>query len=659
MYPLVGQWPACLPVFLQAVLVCSHPLVDRATIVDSASDLKRQYDYVVIGGDTSGLTVANRLTEDPSGKASVKASLQGKGIVNLTKDKLEPGVLVPGLPPPTEYSRNYISVPQPGLNNQSQPVYSAAVVGGGTVINGMFFNRGSAADYDAWKKLENPGWGWNGLLPYFKKASPTKTQNIIPNADGDLHRCRAKHSRHRQQGSLRTIPSPATRDLMVPMARCNRAFPTTKYFYKAWNSIGIPSNPQPNAGRAVDAFYSTLSLSAANQSRSSADTAYFRPIAGKRPNFHLLPLHSVTRIVVDKQKKKATGVQYVSRNKTKVMRSVSAKQEVILAAGAPRSPQVLQVSGIGPRGLLVGLGIDVVEDLPGVGYNFHDQPAMFTGVTYDYSKYPFPTPDWFFTNQSWVAEQLAIYYQNRTGPLTQAYLSGTTVAFLSLRTLLPQTYHSLISSARSTDLSEALPASAAKEPTILEGYKAQQRIFLDSYASPDAAVHELAASGGETIPLVLLKPLSRGSILINSSDPLADPVFDYGTFAHPTDMQIFIFIVKQFRKFVGAEPWKALGLKETSPGPTLNIDDDNAIEKVIRNTTHSTWSHPVGTCAMMPRKYGGVVSPELKVHGVKGLRVVDASVMPTIPGTHTSSTVYAVAEKAADLIKQGRNRERR
>lgn len=158
-------------------------------------------------------------------------------------------------------------------------------------------------------------------------------------------------------------------------------------------------------------------------------------------------------------------------------------------------------------------------------------------------------------------------------------------------------------------------------------------------------MHELAASGGATIPIVLIKPLSRGSILINTTDPLADPVFDYGTFQHPADMQIFIAIYKKFRQFVAAEPWKAVGLKEAKPGPS--VQGDQAIEAAIRNTTQSTWSHPVGTCAMMPKEHGGVVDPQLRVYGIKGLSVVDASIMPIIPATHTSSTVYAVAEKVS------------
>ncbi|KAL8996194.1 MAG: hypothetical protein Q9169_004260 [Polycauliona sp. 2 TL-2023] len=595
------QLPSALVVvfLLQSFSVLSQPLANRANVIDSASQLRQQYDYVVVGGGTAGLTVANRLTEDDSVSVLLTPSI---------RDKLEPEVLVPGIPTPKEYSRNYVSVPQAGLLNKTQAVYSAAVVGGGTVINGMFFNRGSAADYDGWEILGNPGWGWSGLLPYFKKS-----ENFTP-------------------------PPPELADYPIS----SDLEPHGTIGPVAWNSIGVPSNPQPNGGRAVDAFYSTLSLTAWNQSRCSAATAYFRPIEGKRPNFHLLVLHSVTKVTLDTKGKRATGVQFVSRNDTQAVQSVRARQEVIVSAGALRSPQILQLSGIGPRKLLSSLGIDVVEDLPGVGYNFQDQPTMFAGVTYDYSKYPNPSPGLYFTNQTWVDLQLKIYYENRTGPDTQAYLSGTTVAFLSLRRLTKK-YQQIIASTKKTDLAKTLPAGVDK--TILEGYKAQQATILTSYDSPDAGVHEMAYAGGETVPLVVLKPLSRGSILINSSDPLADPVFDYGTFQHPADMQVAIAMYKKFREFVAAEPWQAVGMKETTPGPS--VMGDAAIAAAIRNITQSTWSHPVGTCAMLPRKYGGVVDSKLRVYGIKSLSVVDASMMPTIPASHTSSTVYAVAEKVS------------
>ena len=226
------------------------------------------------------------------------------------------------------------------------------------------------------------------------------------------------------------------------------------------------------------------------------------------------------------------------------------------------------------------------------------------------------------------------------------YLSGTTVAFLPLRNVTDG-YQKIINAAKMVDLAAILPAGA--DSSVLDGYKAQQQVILDDYASSEAAVHEFAMTGGETIPLVLLKPLSRGSILINSTDPLADPVFDYGTFQHDADVQVAIAIFKKFRQFVDAPTWKSVGLAAVLPGPS--IQGDAAIEATLRNITHSTWSHPVGTLGMRPRQHGGVVDPQLRVYGIKKLSVVDASVFPVIPATHTSSTVYAVAEKAADLIK--------
>ncbi|KAL8884351.1 MAG: hypothetical protein Q9192_006869 [Flavoplaca navasiana] len=602
--PTQLSWALVVLYLLQPFLIFSQPLVERATIVDSVSQLKKQYDYVIVGGGTAGLTVANRLSEDDSYNPILNPK---------HRDKLEPEVLVPGLPAPKAYTRNYsenFTLPPPEL--AEYPISSDLGPHGTTGPVGSSF-------------------------PQYQYPILSKIDTLY-NDQGD-----AESSENLQQ-------------------RLTLSCRYAELFYKAWNSIGVPSNPQPNGGRAIDAFYSALSITAWNQSRCSATTAYYRPIEGKRQNFHLLTLHSVTKIVIDKKSKRATGVQFLPRNGTQAVQSprlnetlyipsVQAKQEIIIAAGAPRSPQILQLSGIGPRKLLSSLHIDVIEDLPGVGHNFQDQPTMFTGVTYDYSKYPTPSPDLYFSDPTWVDQQLEIYYENRTGPDTQAYLSGTTVAFLSLRRLTNE-YQQIIASAKEIDLAKALPAGIDR--SILEGYKAQQAAILADYGSPDTGVHELAFAGGETVALVVLKPLSRGSILINSSNPRDDPVFDYGTFQHPVDMQVAIAMYKKFRQFVAAEPWQAVGMRETTPGPS--VMGDAAIEFAIRNITQSTWSHPVGTCAMLPRKYGGVVDSKLRVYGVKSLSVVDASMMPTIPASHTSSTVYAVAEKAADIIKARRRK---
>ena len=164
-------------------------------------------------------------------------------------------------------------------------------------------------------------------------------------------------------------------------------------------------------------------------------------------------------------------------------------------------------------------------------------------------------------------------------------------------------------------------------------------------------MHETAFISGPKVPVTVIKPLSGGSILINSADALAPPVIDHNTFKHPTDLDVAVLSLKKTRQFIASDPMQELGTMETSPG--VNVQGYQAIADSIRSSAVSTWAHPVSTCPMMPRDIGGVVDSNLRVYGVQGLRVVDASMMPIIPAGHTASTVYAVAEKAADLIKAG------
>ncbi|KAI9828361.1 MAG: hypothetical protein M1832_002789 [Thelocarpon impressellum] len=621
------MWSLSRQLLLPLVLAAAargSPLAERATIVDRSSELKEKYDYVVVGGGLSGLTVANRLTEDP--KTTVLVIEYGY------TDGLLPGVLVPGLAPPPEFSRNYVSVPQAGLNNNTSPLYTAAVVGGGTVINGMFYHRGSAEDYNSWERLGNPGWGWNDVLPYFKKA-----ENFTP-PPPELAAEYPISSDLGPHGTTGPVQS------SFPVFQ----FPVIKYFYRAWESIGVPSNPQPNNGDPQGAIYNPLSLTFYNQTRCSASTAHYRPIVGKRPNYHLIVGHSVSKILFNKKGKRAIGVEYISRSDRGSTRSVRARKEVILAAGAARSPGLLQLSGVGPKKLLSGLGIKVVEDLPGVGYNFHDQPTMYIGLSY--TNITGPTANLLFTDQAYAAEQLAVYYENRTGPYTQPYLSGNAVCFLPLPSLTDQ-YKEIIKSAKSVDLSKILPAGA--DDTILKGYRSQVDILLDLLASTGTSVSETTFAGTAVNPIALVKPLSRGSILINSTDSFADPVLDYGTFKHPVDLAVGVASLKKNRDFFTSGPMREIGLLETSPGP--QVTGENELAEAVRRISTSSWQHPVGSLSMMKRSEGGVVDPELRVYGIKRLRVVDASIFPIIPGTHTMAPAYMVAEKAADLIKAGQN----
>jgi choline dehydrogenase-like flavoprotein len=224
--------------------------------------------------------------------------------------------------------------------------------------------------------------------------------------------------------------------------------------------------------------------------------------------------------------------------------------------------------------------------------------------------------------------------------MTIPYFGGSAVAFLPLQNVTTD-YPDIITSASATDLTTLLPRNI--DQTITDGYRAQSNILLDLYNSPHAAVAEVAWEGGNTVCVAMIRPLSRGSILINTTDPSKPPVLDFGTFSHPSDLKVAIAAVKKVRAWMASRPMQDVGAVETFPG--ANVASDEAIADALRQAAVSSWQHPTSTCSMLKGELGGVVDSELRVYGVEGLRVVDASVFPLVVAGHTSSTVYAVAEK--------------
>ncbi|KAG9587732.1 alcohol oxidase, partial [Aureobasidium melanogenum] len=272
----------------------------RAVVLNHTGQVENCYDYIIVGGGTSGLVVANRLTENPH----ITVLVIERGYL----DGQDNGTTVPGLAVPNKYLNTDTSIPQLGLNNRTAPLYTGDVVGGGTVVNGMFFARGARADYDAWEQLGNPGWGWDGLLPYFEKSETftppiEEVQDMFP-------------------GIISTDLEPHGIDGPVGSSFSNYQYPVIKNFFAGWNSIGIAINPQPNNGEATGAFYSTISAYAKNQSRSHASNAYYRPIANVRKNLHLVTGHLVTKINFD-QELRAVSVDFMSRatNETSTVRA--------------------------------------------------------------------------------------------------------------------------------------------------------------------------------------------------------------------------------------------------------------------------------------------------------------------------------------------------
>ena len=253
-----------------------------------------------------------------------------------------------------------------------------------------------------------------------------------------------------------------------------------------------------------------------------------------------------------------------------------------------------------------------------------------------------PNVEMLKTNETYAAEQLALYWESREGPYSLAHDGGNTVAFLPLQNLTSK-YQSIIDRATS----QFLDATDEGIDPVTLGYLAQREITLRLFASPKASVSEFAWNGSPVLPITILKPLSRGSILINSTDPFTQPLVDFGALTDHTDIEIMIETIRKARELMASPAMQELSPIETVPGADLTSDAQ--LEEVLRAQAQPTYSHPCCTCSMMRREFGGVVGPDLKVYGVSGLSVVDASVMPLNPATHPSSTVYAVAEKVGRL----------
>lgn len=267
---------------------------------------------------------------------------------------------VPGLDNITSspYLYNLTSVTQPGLSNQTFQVPSGKAVGGGTIVNYMFFGRGSAADYDAWEELGNPGWGWNDLLPYFKKS-----ETFTPAGDdlADRYDIRWDTDVHGRDGPVQ---------VSYPVF----VYPEVRNFVDAWHGLGVLTPHDPAAGTARGVFTSPNSLDPKDETRFSSRRAHYDRVIEQRPNYHLLAETAVSRILLEGRR--AVGVEMISSdpNNTSVT-AVHAKREVILSAGV-HSAQLLQLSGIGNATLMRKHGINTTIELPGVGQNFQDHPVL-------------------------------------------------------------------------------------------------------------------------------------------------------------------------------------------------------------------------------------------------------------------------------------------
>ncbi|KAF1846928.1 GMC oxidoreductase [Cucurbitaria berberidis CBS 394.84] len=583
------------------------------------------YDYVIVGGGVTGLIVANRLTEDKN-----KTVL----VIEAGRADDNPNIRLPfGATYPLNTSLlwpNYVSDPEPELGNKTWNTRVAQVLGGGSVVNGMVYDRGSAADYNAWEALGNDGWGWEGMYPFFKKGTefippPKETAEEFgitwdPEAYG--------------KGPLKVGIS-------------DFQFPDVKDYFKAFKGAGAHMPRDGNNGEAYGASWFPNTMNPKTGERSHARNSYYDPVS-TRSNLKLWTETVATELVFESGRElTAKGVK-VTDKKTGKSTTVYARKEVVLAAGAVNTPKLLQLSGIGPKSVLQAAGIKVKLENDGVGANFQDHP--YTTIAFNISNMSFPNPGTLSSNATFNASAWEQHRTSKTGPLTQA--RGNSLAFIPLPQVDPKNYRGLAKQVLDLKKDAYLPAIYKNSKTLLKGVRAQRKVLADLYQNDEAGVVEYPVPAAGSFVLVAhQKPLSRGSITINPTNPQGPPRIFYNALSNPIDKSVLASCVRYIRTVWARPELKKYSLVERTPGPQYTSDEDIIKKSVELGSVWPTLAHPSGSCAMMPEDLGGCVSNELLFYGVNRLSIVDASILPLIPAQHIQSTMYAVGEKAAHIIK--------
>ncbi|EGG13187.1 uncharacterized protein MELLADRAFT_23953, partial [Melampsora larici-populina 98AG31] len=570
-----------------------------STTIQKKSESTDAYDYIVVGGGTAGLAVASRISENKN--ISVLVLEAGRNGLNNT------GISIPSLTGSTfrsEIDWNYTTVALSQAGNRTMIYPRGKVLGGSSAINFMVATKASRPDYDTFESLGNPGWGW----AEFDKASRKSEKFIAPPATTNFTFAARYHG---TQGPVKT-----TFPKYLP--------PSVQSFFLAAGSLRHARKLQDSFEGALEGPYYFPSTIDENAERMTSAKAYYFPIAS-RSNLAVLLDCEVDRLIVSKSdggKVNVQGVEYsVHGSKKKVL----AHKEVILSAGSIGTPAILERSGMGDPAILKKFDIPVVLDLPGVGSNLADHAVVFN--TYQL-KDGLTSGDNLQTNPTYAAEQMKLYNDKRDGIMTQ------------VNPLLD--YEPLSRILTKKELDEGLKILKSNSSTLPQPIFDAINAQLLNVQNSDTFINTSIALGTS-----LQYPLSRGTSHISSRDPTKPPLIDPGYFSHPFDLWLLAKATKYSRTIMTNAAWSGVISKEFTPGSAVKSDKD--WKKHVKDSSSTTY-HAVGTAAMLPRKLGGVVDPELKVYDVNNLRIVDASVFPTQIAAHPSMSVYALAELAASKI---------
>jgi choline dehydrogenase len=537
------------------------------------------YDYVIIGGGTAGCVLANRLSADSSVSVLL---LEAGGKDNWIWIHIPVGYLYCIGNPRTDWC--YRTEPDPGLNGRSILYARGRVLGGCSSINAMIYMRGQAGDYDSWAAATGDSdWSWKNVLPIFKGSEDHwRGSDEMHGAAGGKDANDGGHEWRVEEQRLSWEILDAFRDAAA--------------------EAGIAKVDDFNRGD--NAGVSRFEVNQRRGVRVNASKAFLRP-AQNRPNLTVITGATVKKLRLDGRK--VTGVEFLRGNEECF---AAAKRETVLSAGAIGSPQILQLSGIGPGALLAEKGIPVVHDLPGVGANLQDHLQLRMAFKVK-NVLTLNT----MANSLWGKAKMALEYAlHRTGPLTMA----------------------------PSQLGAFLKSDPSQSGANLEYHV--QPLSLDKFGDP---LHPFPAF---TASVCNLKPTSRGTIRIKSPDYREAPAIMLNYLSTPDDRRIAAESLRMTRRIVNeTEVMKKYSPEEFLPGPAAQTDEQLA---KAAGDVGTTIFHPVGTCRMgRIDDADAVVDSRLRLRGIEGLRVIDASVMPVITSGNTNSPTVMIAERGAAMIK--------
>ncbi len=543
--------------------------------------MSEQFDYIIVGAGTAGCLLANRLSADPSVRVLL---LEAGGRDDYIWVHIPVGYLYCIGNPRTDWL--YKTEPEPGLGGRSIGYPRGKVLGGCSSINGMIYMRGQRGDYDGWAAAGNPGWGWDDILPYFLKHE--NWHGLDGGGQDSLHGHGGEWRVERQRLSWELLDA----------------------FQQAAAETGIPPTTDFNRGDNFGCGY--FEVNQRKGVRWNASKAFLHPVSG-RPNLKVVTGAQVLRLLRREDGSgRIAGVECRMGGASGESKSFLCSEEVVMAAGAIGTAQILQLSGIGPGEATAGAGITPVVDLPGVGENLQDHLQL--RLIYRVSNVH--TLNHQANSLIGKAQMGLQYLLFRRGPMTMS--PSQLGAFAR---------------------SDASQASANVEYHV-------QPLSLDKFGEP---LHNFPAF---TASVCNLRPSSRGQVRLASSDPLAAPRIMPNYLATEEDRKVAADSIRLTRRIVAADALKRYAPVEYLPGPDYRTDEELA---EAAGKVGTTIFHPVGTCKMGPASDPmAVVDNRLRCHKVPGLRIADASVMPTITSGNTNSPTLMIAEKAAAMMLEDR-----